>query len=120
MKTPFNLCNTAVRAYIAEHHPDVYDYDSFTHLVPANIKDRLYGATKQGDWNVKTSDYRVFMLLAQLDNINNESVGKLMNPKQEALYGQPLNVRSLQRWCAVLACASGAIAHYLHDLSVSD
>jgi hypothetical protein len=115
MKTPYTLDNTQVKDFIAQEYPDVYDKDSFLHLVSPDIEDRLYGATRQGDWNVKTSSYKIFMLLGLLDNINVESVSKLMNARQESLYGKRYSVRSLQRWVAVLACASSAIGHYLHN-----
>jgi hypothetical protein len=116
MKTPYNLDNTEVKTFLTDHYPDVYDKDSFQHSVPSNLEDILYGATRQGNWNIKTSSYKVFMMLAQLSSISVITVGNLINNKQTALYGKPYSLRALQGWCAVLSCASGGIKHAIRPL----
>jgi hypothetical protein len=114
MKTPYSTDNNKVKQFITATYPDVYDKDSFTQLVDSRIDDILYGAARQGDWNIKTSPYKLFMMLAQLETISVENIGKLMNPKQEALYGKPYSKRTLQGWVAILSCGSGGLAHAIH------
>lgn len=104
--------NTEVKALIFPLREVSYNAEWFHHYVPPWLENCLRGASGQMRGTSRPSTYRIFKILACLNDINTTTVGEFLNKKRRAIEGKEYSYSYINQWVKCLRCAAQAIQHH--------